>query len=153
MVNQRLALKTGFVPCSTIKLVTSLARSTEGVVSKNTPIFISRYVSFNLTQALAHSNNQYFTSWAPAWASIVCSTMPNARLRRESGPGYSRRAARILPLEAQNWRRRHDDQLRHRNFDDAAGTGALLGAIANGGTLYYLQYPRTRKKWITSRPK
>src|ERR1035437_7326597 len=36
MVNQRLALKTGFVPCSTIKLVTALAALTEGVVSKNT---------------------------------------------------------------------------------------------------------------------
>ena len=34
MVNQRLALKTGFVPCSTIKLVTALAALTEGVVSQ-----------------------------------------------------------------------------------------------------------------------
>src|ERR1017187_7384971 len=60
MVNQRLALKTGFVPCSTIKLVTALAALTEGVVSKNTTIYTSRYVSYNLTQALARSNNQYF---------------------------------------------------------------------------------------------
>ena len=60
MVNQRLALKTGFVPCSTIKLVTALAALTEGVVSKNTTIFTGRYVSYNLTQALARSNNQYF---------------------------------------------------------------------------------------------
>ena len=34
MVNQKLALKTGFVPCSTIKLVTALAALTEGLVSK-----------------------------------------------------------------------------------------------------------------------
>ena len=45
MVNQKLALKTGFVPCSTIKLVTALAALTEGVVSKNTTIYTSRYVS------------------------------------------------------------------------------------------------------------
>src|SRR5260370_9206312 len=60
MVNQRLALKTGFVPCSTTNLVTALAALTEGVVSKNTTIFTGRYVSYNLTQALARSNNQYF---------------------------------------------------------------------------------------------
>src|SRR5213595_2945661 len=60
MVNQRLALKTGFVPCSTVKLVTALAALTEGVVSKNTTIYTSRYVTYNLTQALARSNNQYF---------------------------------------------------------------------------------------------
>src|ERR1019366_7102757 len=60
MVNQRVALKTGFVPCSTIKLVTALAPLTEGVVRKNPPIYPSRYVSYNLPQALARSNNQYF---------------------------------------------------------------------------------------------
>jgi len=60
MVNQKLALKTGFVPCSTIKLVTALAALTEGLVSKNTTVFTSRFTSYNLTQALARSNNQYF---------------------------------------------------------------------------------------------
>src|SRR3954468_1222714 len=38
IVNQRLALKTGFVPCSTIKLVTALAALTEGLISKDTNI-------------------------------------------------------------------------------------------------------------------
>src|SRR5215467_3373000 len=60
MVNQKLALQTGFVPCSTVKLVTSLAALTENVVTKNTSVYISRYVSYNMTQALARSNNQYF---------------------------------------------------------------------------------------------
>src|ERR1035437_5279377 len=39
MVNQKLALKTGFVPCSTIKSFTALAALTEGLVSKNTTIY------------------------------------------------------------------------------------------------------------------
>src|SRR5947209_15974405 len=60
IVNQKLALRQGFIPCSTVKLVTSLAALTENIVSKNTPIYTSRYVSYNLTQALAKSNNQYF---------------------------------------------------------------------------------------------
>jgi len=61
MVNQKLALKTGFIPCSTIKIVTSLAALTENIVSKDTNIFTSRYVAYNMTQALAKSNNPYFT--------------------------------------------------------------------------------------------
>src|SRR5215813_14724174 len=49
MVNQKLALQTGFIPCSTIKLVTSLAALTENIIDKNTTLRISRYVGFNLT--------------------------------------------------------------------------------------------------------
>src|SRR5206468_6944720 len=60
MVNQKLALATGFIPCSTIKLVTSLAALTDNIVNKNTIVPTSRYVSYNMTQALARSNNQYF---------------------------------------------------------------------------------------------
>src|SRR5215475_8952433 len=55
MVNQKLALQTGFIPCSTIKLVTSHAAPTENLIDKNTTLRISRYVGFNLTQALAKS--------------------------------------------------------------------------------------------------
>src|SRR4051794_4882268 len=60
IVNQKLALRTGFIPCSTVKLVTSLAALSDNLISKNTSIYTSRYVSYNLTQALARSDNQYF---------------------------------------------------------------------------------------------
>src|SRR3974377_2253248 len=60
MVNQKLALKSGFIPCSTIKLVTSLAALNEHVVTRETFINIGRYNMFNLTTALAPSNNEYF---------------------------------------------------------------------------------------------
>src|SRR3954447_5882163 len=42
MVNQKLALKTGFIPCSTTKIVTSLAALTENVVSRDTLVYTSR---------------------------------------------------------------------------------------------------------------
>ena len=42
MVNQKLALKSGFIPCSTIKLVTSLAALTERVVTPTEWIYASR---------------------------------------------------------------------------------------------------------------
>src|ERR1035437_10859728 len=60
IVNQKLALKSGFVPCSTIKLVTGLAGLSEHVVDRDTPVRLGRYTSFNLTSALAKSNNPFF---------------------------------------------------------------------------------------------
>ncbi|MCU1232359.1 MAG: penicillin-binding protein transpeptidase [Candidatus Solibacter sp.] len=147
MVNQRLALKTGFVPCSTIKLVTSLAALTEGLVSKNTAIYTSRYVSYNMTQALARSNNQYFH--------ILGTRLGYDRVRHYAEMlGLGEKAGLDIPGEQPGY------------FPDSAkiggvglmtsfGTGismtplelaALLGAIANGGTLYYLQYPRTQEE-------
>src|SRR5436305_12277445 len=44
MVNQKLALKGGFTPCSTIKLVTSLAALSENIVDRETVVPIGRYV-------------------------------------------------------------------------------------------------------------
>src|SRR6266498_2311289 len=60
IVNQRLAYKSGFVPCSTIKLVTAFAALSEHVVERDTHLRLTRYVSLDLTNALAHSNNIYF---------------------------------------------------------------------------------------------
>src|ERR1035438_2028499 len=42
MVNQKLGLQAGFTPCSTIKLVTSLAALNEHVVERDTAIHIDR---------------------------------------------------------------------------------------------------------------
>src|SRR5215471_11456998 len=44
MVNQKLALRTGFIPCSTVKLITSLAALSDNLITKNTSIYTSRYV-------------------------------------------------------------------------------------------------------------
>ena len=60
IVNQKLALQGGFIPCSTIKLVSALAAMSEGIMDPHTPLFLSRRVSMDLTEALAHSNNSYF---------------------------------------------------------------------------------------------
>ena len=60
IVNQKLALKSGFVPCSTIKLVTALAALSEGIIERDENVRLGRYANFNLTTAIAHSNNQYF---------------------------------------------------------------------------------------------
>src|ERR1051326_3765532 len=60
MVNQKLALSSGAMPCSTIKLSVALAALSEGVIDKDTRIRLGRRAPLHLTQALAHSNNAYF---------------------------------------------------------------------------------------------
>jgi cell division protein FtsI/penicillin-binding protein 2 len=148
MVNQRLALKTGFVPCSTVKLVTSLAALTEGLVSKNTAIYTSRYVSYNMTQALARSNNQYFH--------ILGTRLGFDRVHHYADMlGFGQKAGLEIPGEQAGYLPLEEPKNGGVGMMTSFGTGismtplelaALLGAISNGGTLYYLQYPRSQEE-------
>ena len=147
MVNQKLALKSGFIPCSTIKLVTALAALGEHVIDRDTSLFVSRRVSFNLTNALAHSNNPYF-----------------AVLGQQLGYDKITRYARMLGLGEKAGLDVPGEQpgIWPDGPPKAGGMGlmtafgeeismtplelaAVLSSIANGGTLYYLQYPRTQE--------
>ena len=145
MVNQRLALKTGFVPCSTIKLVTALAALTEGLISKDTNIFTGRYTRFNLTQALAHSNNQYFHILGTRLGfDRVHHYAEMLGLGEKAGLEIPGEQPGLLPLE---------EPKTGVGLMTSFGTGismtplelaALLSVISNGGTMYYLQYPRSQ---------
>jgi len=147
MVNQHLALKTGFVPCSTVKLVTALAALTEGLVSKDTSIITSRYTRFNLTQALAHSNNQYFHILGTRLGfERVHHYAEMLGMGEKAGYEIPGEQPGILPLE---------EPKTGVGLMTSFGTGismtplelaALLSAISNGGTMYYLQYPRTQEE-------
>ena len=147
VVNQRLALRSGFIPCSTVKLVTSLAALNEGIVDRYTQIYIGRRVSFNLTSAIAHSNNQYF-----------------ARLGTRLGFDRVHKYAEMLGLgEKAGWEipgEQPGELVEKAPVNGGVGLmcsfgegvsltplelAALLSAISNGGTLYYLQYPRTEE--------
>lgn len=145
MVNQKLGFRSGFTPCSTIKLVTSLAALSEHIIDRDTSLFTSRRVSFNLTTAIAHSNNPYFA-------------MLGNQLGFERVTHYARMlglgeaAGLDVPGEQPGvW---PDEPPKNGGVGMMTSFGesilmtplelaALLSAIANGGTLYYLQYPRT----------
>lgn len=60
MVNQEWAVRRGFKPCSTIKLVTGLAGLNEGVIDQSNTTTIAASNHGNLTKALAYSKNEYF---------------------------------------------------------------------------------------------
>jgi hypothetical protein len=60
IVNQEWALRRGFKPCSTIKLVTGLAGLNEKIIDPSDTVMVSGAYHMDLTDALAHSNNTYF---------------------------------------------------------------------------------------------
>jgi penicillin-binding protein 2 len=148
MVNQKLGLTSGFIPCSTIKLVTSLAALTEHVVSRDTSIYTSRYVSYNLTSAIARSNNQYF--------SILGTRLGFDRvLHYAQMLGLGEKAGLDVPGEQPGVVPEEPPKAGGMGLMTAFGEGflmtplelaALLSSIANGGTLYYLQYPRSESE-------
>ena len=143
IVNQKVALRSGFTPCSTIKLVTALAALSEGIIQRDTPVHLTRATSYTLTTAIAHSNNQYFQ-----------------KLGNQLGYERVTRYARMLGLgEKAGLDIRGEESGAWPDAAPAAGgvgmmtaygenilmtpleLAALLSAIADNGTLYYLQYP------------
>src|SRR5579871_2817304 len=62
VVNQKLAFQNGFEPCSTIKVVAALAGLSEDLIGQDTFFKIGRRRTVDLTEALAKSNNAYFSA-------------------------------------------------------------------------------------------
>ena len=145
IVGQKLAYETGFIPCSTIKLVTALAALTEHVVERDTSVRIGRRTSFDMTTALAHSNNEYF--------GVLGSRLGFERVTRYARMmGLGEKAGLDISGE-QPGDVATEQPKGGMILMTAYGEGiqmtplnlaALLSAIANGGTLYYLQYPQTQ---------
>ena len=141
MVNQKLAFTGGFIPCSTIKLVTSLAALTEHVVTRDTAVFISRRVSYNLTNAIAMSNNPYFGVLGTKLGfDRVIHYAQMLGLGEKAGLDVEGEQPGIIPTEPP----KYGGMVLMTAYGEGFLTtplelAALLSAIANGGTLYYLQ--------------
>ena len=155
MVNQKLALKSGFIPCSTIKLVTALAALSEHVVERDQLIHLSRYASFNLVTAIAHSNNPYFGVLGTRLGfDKVVSYAQMLGLGEKAGLDIEGEEPGAIPAAP--------PKAGGMGLMTAFGEGflmtplelaALLSGIANNGTLYYLQYPRTSDEIEHLQPK
>jgi cell division protein FtsI/penicillin-binding protein 2 len=156
MVNQKLALSPGAEPCSTIKLTVAMAALSEGLVTRDTPVQLPGF-RMNLTQALAKSNNLYFEE-----------------LGRELGFDRVRNYANQFGLGELAGYNINGEQLgvypdhelpaseggvgRMCSFGQGISMtplqlGAYVAAIANGGTLYYLQHPTTPEELAAFQPK
>ena len=146
IVNQKLAFQTGFIPCSTIKVVAALAAMSEGIIERDTPIKVGRRTSLNLTSALAHSNNPYFaTLGVKLGFDRVRRYAQLFGLGEKAGLDVEGEQPGVLPAEPP----KNGGVGMMTSFGEGIlltpmGLSSLLSAISNGGTLYYLQYPRSQ---------
>ncbi len=148
LVNQKVALKSGFQPCSTIKLVAALAGLSEGIVDRNTMLRLYGRTRMNLTEALAHSNNQYFANLGTKLGfERVTYYAKLFGLGEPAGLDIPGESPGVLPSSP--------PQNGGVGMMTSFGEGiewtplqlaSLLSAIANGGTLYYLQYPHGQQE-------
>jgi len=147
IVNQKMAFSSGFEPCSTIKPVIALAGLEEGVITRDTMMKVGRRRYMDLTEAMAHSNNVYFEEVGKQlgfervskYATLMGLGSRAGYNIREEQPG-------LLPARTPVY----GGVARMSSFGEGIRItplqlASLVSTLANGGTQYYLQYPRTEQ--------
>ena len=157
MVNQKLALSSGAEPCSTIKVSVALAALSGGIITKDTPVNLGGHYSLDLTTALAKSVNPYFE--------VLGRRLAFERVRHYANQfGLGELAGYNIPNEqlgvypSQPLPDSKGGVGRMCSFGEGVSMtplqlGALVSAIANGGTLYYLQHPTTPQAIASYQPR
>ena len=148
VVNQKIAFGDGYIPCSTIKPTIALAALEENVITRDTMLKVGRRKYMNLTEAMAHSNNVFFEQLGSRMGFDTVSKY--GRLL-----GLGELAGYNLPDEHPGAfptaPPAHGGVARMSSFGEGIQVtplqlAALSAAFANGGTLYYLQYPHTQEE-------
>jgi penicillin-binding protein 2 len=148
VVNQKIAFGEGYIPCSTIKPTIALAALEENVITRDTMLKVGRRKYMNLTEAMAHSNNVFFEQLG-------------SRMGFETVSKYGRLLG-LGELAGYNLPDEHPGSFptvppayggvaRMSSFGEGIQAtplqlAALSAAFANGGTLYYLQYPHSQEE-------
>ncbi len=154
IVNQRLAFSSGEQPCSTIKLPVALAALSEGLINRETQVHLNRRLSMNLVEAIAHSNNPFFEN--------LGSRMGFEKVEQyETEFGFGELAGYHIPEEKLGTLPpqppAYGGVARMSSFGMEVSVtplqlAAFVSAIGNGGTLYYLQRPRTPEEEESFQP-
>jgi cell division protein FtsI/penicillin-binding protein 2 len=147
MVNQKIALSSGFQPCSTVKLSVALAGLSEKAIDPSEKIRLGG-MKIDMTYALAHSNNLYFATLGEKMGYQKVAYYAHLF-------GYGEKAGLNIPGEQPG----HYPSAAPKNGGVGMLTSfgeeiqqtplqlaALMSAIANGGTLFYLQYPHSAEE-------
>jgi beta-lactamase class D len=156
MVNQKLALSPGAEPCSTIKITVAMAALSEGIVTRDTPVQLAGF-RMNMTQALAKSNNLYFEELGRELGFERVHHYANQfGLGELAGYNIEGEQLGIYPDHALP--ASEGGVGRMCSFGQGVSLtplqlGAYVAAIANGGTLYYLQHPTTPEEAANLEPK
>lgn len=148
VVNQKIAFGDGYIPCSTIKPTIALAALEENVITRDTMLRVGRRKYMNLTEAMAHSNNVFFEQLG-------------SRMGFDTVSKYGRLLG-LGELAGYNLPDEHPGSFptappayggiaRMSSFGEGIQVtplqlAALSAAFANGGTLYYLQYPHSQEE-------
>jgi len=157
MVNQKLALASGAQPCSTIKLSVALAALSEGLVSKETEVSLGGRSRMNLTEALAHSNNAYFEALGRQLGFEKVAYYAHQFGLGELA-GYDIAGEQLGAYPEEVIPQKLGGVGKMCSFGEGISMtplqlGAMVSAIANGGTLYYLQHPTTPEETATFQPR
>jgi len=155
VVNQKIAFGDGYIPCSTIKPAIALAALEENVITRDTMLRVGRRKYMNLPDAMAHSNNVFFEQLG-------------ARMGFDTVSKYGRLLG-LGELAGYNLPDEHPGSFptappayggvaRMSSFGEGIQVtplqlAALSAAFANGGTLYYLQYPHSQEEVQNFAPK
>lgn len=145
IVNQKMAFSSGFEPCSTIKPFIAIAGLEEGVITRDTMIRVASRRYMDLTEALAHSNNEFFqTVGTELGFDRVIKYDRLLGLGQRVGYAIPEEQPGALPLAPPAY----GGTARMSSFGSGVRItpfqlASLVGMLANGGTQYYLQYPRT----------
>jgi cell division protein FtsI/penicillin-binding protein 2 len=156
MVNQKLALSSGAQPCSTIKLSVALAALSEDLITKDTEIRLGSRSRMNLTAALAHSNNAYFEALGRQLGFEKVSYYAHQFGLGEMA-GYNIPGEQLGAYPDAEIPSKLGGVGKMCSFGEGISMtplqlGALVSAIANGGTLYYLQHPATPEEVASFQP-
>jgi penicillin-binding protein 2 len=147
IVNQKMAFSAGFEPCSTIKPFVALGALQEGVITRDTMIRVGRRRYMDLTEAMAHSNNKFFEEVGTRLGfDRVIKYDQLLGLGQHVGYNIQEEQPGSLPSSPPIF----GGVARMSSFGGGIRItpfqlASLVGMLANGGTQYYLQYPRTEE--------
>jgi cell division protein FtsI/penicillin-binding protein 2 len=157
MVNQRLALSGGAQPCSTIKLSVALAALTEGAIDEDTKVALGSGGHMDLTTALAKSNNAYFEAVGLKLGFEKVSYYAHQFGLGELA-GYHILGEQLGTYPEEEISPKLGGVSKMCSFGEGISMtplqlGALVTAISNGGTLYYLQHPTNPEEVASFQPR
>jgi cell division protein FtsI/penicillin-binding protein 2 len=156
MVDQKLALSPGAEPCSTIKITVAMAALSEGLVTRDTMVQLPGF-RMNMTDALAKSNNLYFEELGRELGFERVRHYANQFGLGELA-GYNIEGEQLGVYPDQELPASEGGVGRMCSFGQGVSLtplqlGAYVAALANGGTLYYLQHPTSPQEVAAFEPK
>jgi penicillin-binding protein 2 len=146
MVNQHMVLSEGFEPCSTIKPVIAVAALQKGIISRDSMLQVGGRHYMDLTEALAHSNNAFFEHLGMELGfDTVRGYAQMFGLGEKAALNVPGETAGSLTLDPPPLGVAHMSSFGSGIRMTALQLASMASAMANGGTLFYLQWPHSEE--------